>query len=105
MDNDHLYFVFEGTILELIVAGSKIASEPLHTIIDLLSIFGFGLTLTNNSKGKPLQEPLVGVIVYFAVWTLDVGFVNVPVIGGANEVVLIIPPVIPPVTIGKLDHE
>lgn len=67
-----------------------------------LAIDGFGFTVTVTVKGEPIQPLVLGVTVYVAVWEISVGLISVPVIEA--WALAVVPPVIPPVTVGAA-HE
>ncbi len=96
-----LYVVPAGTIPLLPLVGVALNNTPLHptAVIALITALGFTVTVTVNVPFAP-QFTLVGVIVYVAVCIVLVGFVNVPVITVAP--LPVVPPVMPPVTVGAL---
>src|ERR1043166_1782730 len=92
-----LYVVPAGTIPFVPSTGVTLNAVPLHTVVVIAFIDGFGLTVTVTVNVAPVHEPDVGVTIYVAVCAVLVGLVNVPVIDEPDPAT---PPVIPPVTVG-----
>ena len=80
----------------------KLKVVALHIGVAMLfAMVAFGLTVTLIVNVPPVQLPDNGTIVYNAVCALFVGLVKVPDIVPTDDA--LVPPVIPPVTVG-VDH-
>jgi hypothetical protein len=78
--------------------GVDVNATPLHTVLVIAVIAGFGFTVTVKVKVAPGHVPDVGVTVYVAVCAVFVVLVKVPVMLVAPDPV--VPPVMLPVTTG-----
>jgi hypothetical protein len=56
-----------GTTPFVPLAGVDVKATPLHTVLVIAVIEGFGLTVTVTVNVVPEQDPEVGVTVYVAV--------------------------------------
>ena len=62
-----LYVVNAGITPFTPSAGNDVNVPPLHIVVVMFVIAGFGLTVTVTEKSAPEQLPEVGVTVYVAV--------------------------------------
>jgi hypothetical protein len=83
------------------LTGDELNNTPLHVValIALIAAVGLTVTVQVNVAFTPHKDD-VGVTIYVAVCVLFVGLLNVPV--NIVAPLPVVPPVIPPVTLGAL---
>ena len=97
--------MFAGTIVDGVGTpsdGDIVKVPPLQIVAVWFGITGVGFTVTVTVNDDPMQVPAapeVGVIEYVAVCTVAVGLMSVPLMFAA--LLPAVPPVMPPVTVGK----
>ncbi len=86
-----------GTMPFVPLVGNNVKPVPLQTVVVMVVTAGLGFTVTVMVKATPIQDPVVGVTMYIAVWAAFVGFTRFPLM---LEPLPLAPPVNPPVTVG-----
>lgn len=95
---DHEYTVLLGITFGAVELGVTENEVELHVCVVISAIVGTGFTVTVNVNGNPEQVPETGIIVYVAECVILVELINIPEM--VDAFVPLVPPVIPPVTVG-----